>query len=68
MLFFLFFHEHKNKKLNNFIYISEGVNFRVLHGESNKICSWDENNNNLQPPMICVYQLAAFTRWIRNDH
>ena len=30
-IFFLYFHEHKNTKLNNFIYISKGVNFRVLH-------------------------------------
>jgi len=30
ILFFLYFYEHKNIKLNNFIYISKGVNFRVL--------------------------------------
>ena len=30
ILFFLYFHEHKNIKINNFIYISKGVNFRVL--------------------------------------
>ena len=34
ILFFLYFHEHKNIKLNNFIYISKGVNFRVLHSYS----------------------------------
>jgi len=32
ILFFLYFYERKNTKLNNFIYISKGVNFRVLHG------------------------------------
>jgi len=30
ILFFLYFREHKNIKLNNFIYISKEVNFRVL--------------------------------------
>jgi hypothetical protein len=28
---FLYFHEHKNTKLNYFILIFKGANFRVLH-------------------------------------
>ena len=38
ILFFLYFHEHKNIKLNNFIYILKGVNFRVLQ----------------LPPLVCA--------------
>jgi len=34
ILFFLYFHEHKNTKLNQFTSISKRADFKVLHSSS----------------------------------